>query len=299
MLLMTGTSDLVQIVTAQAADIEVHASWLDVTGTPQVVTPGRTNTASITTATTTTVVGSPAASTQRNVKRINITNNHASVACAVEVIHTDGTNPVEIIGVNLLPGENLILDATGAWHHRDANGGEYINTLDATTRRNSINAALTPGAGASTYLAGSQILIPAGGLKLGATFYWRVQMTKTAAGTAATSWIVRIGTAGAVGDAAILTFAWPVGTAAIDFGYIDIFAVVRGPLGAACIMFGHTFTHHNLATTGLINVQQQNLAVTSGAFQSGTTGLIVGLSVTTGASVALTIAHCEVVGEGL
>jgi hypothetical protein len=127
MLLLCSTSDLVQVVTSAVSDIEVHASWLDVTGTPQVVTPGRTNTPSITTATTTTVVGSPAASTQRNVKALYITNNHATDPCFVEVRHTDGTNVSELAGVTLLAGENLILDAAGNWRHKDANGAEYAN----------------------------------------------------------------------------------------------------------------------------------------------------------------------------
>jgi len=43
MLLLTSTSDLVQVVTGQAVTTDVHASWVDnASGT---ITPGRTNTA--------------------------------------------------------------------------------------------------------------------------------------------------------------------------------------------------------------------------------------------------------------
>jgi len=64
MLLLTSTSDIVRLITGAAAStIEVHTSYVDVNGT--TITPGRTNTR-ITTATTTTIVASPAASTQRN-----------------------------------------------------------------------------------------------------------------------------------------------------------------------------------------------------------------------------------------
>jgi hypothetical protein len=108
MLILASTSDLVRVVTDASSDIEVHASWVD--NAAGTITPGRTNTASITTATTTTVVGSPGASTQRNVKHLSITNNHASVSCNVAVEHTDGTNVVELRAVNLLIGENLTLD---------------------------------------------------------------------------------------------------------------------------------------------------------------------------------------------
>lgn len=123
MLNLASTSDLLQVITSAASDIEVHASWVDLSGT--TVTAGRTNTASITTATTTTVVAAPAASTVRNVTHLNITNNHASASCTVAVSHTDGTNACELMSFTLLPGENMIFNEEGRWAHRDQNGAEY------------------------------------------------------------------------------------------------------------------------------------------------------------------------------
>lgn len=123
MINLASTSDLIQVVTSHAAQIEVHASWVDLNGT--TVTPGRTNTPHITTATTTTVVGSPAASTVRNVKHLNITNDHASQSCIVTVKHYDGTTAIELMAFTLLPGENMIFNAEGRWAHRDAQGAEY------------------------------------------------------------------------------------------------------------------------------------------------------------------------------
>lgn len=122
MLLLTSTSDLIQIVTASAADIQVHASYVD--NDAGTVTPRRQNTL-ISTATTTTVVPSPSSGVQRNVKGLYITNNHATTSCFVEVKHTDGTTTAEIIGVTLLPGENLAYREDGSWVHRDTNGAEY------------------------------------------------------------------------------------------------------------------------------------------------------------------------------
>ncbi len=93
MLLLTSVSDIVRVVTSVATTtIEVHASYVDLSGT--TVTPARTNTR-ITTATTTTIVASPAASTQRNVKALYITNNSTGTTCDVAVEHFDGTNSVE------------------------------------------------------------------------------------------------------------------------------------------------------------------------------------------------------------
>lgn len=123
MLLLTSTSDIVRLITGAAAStIEVHTSYVDVSGT--TITPGRTNTR-ITTATTTTIVSSPAASTQRNVKAIYVTNNSVGTSCVVGVEHFDGTNSVELMQFVLLPGENMGYREDGSWVHRDQNGAEY------------------------------------------------------------------------------------------------------------------------------------------------------------------------------
>src|SRR3989304_3603886 len=103
MLLLTSTSDLVQVVTGQAVTTDVHASWVDnASGT---IPPGRTNTA-ITGATTTTVVASPAASMQRNVQTLIIINKDAS-ADNITIRHSDGTTIVELFDYNLGPDETL------------------------------------------------------------------------------------------------------------------------------------------------------------------------------------------------
>lgn len=123
MINLTSTSDLIRVVTSSASQIEVHASYVDFNGT--AVTPGRTNTPHITTATTTTVVPSPGSSVQRNLKHLNITNDHASVACIITVEHTDGTTVEELISVTLLSGENMVLGEDGRWTHYDSNGAIY------------------------------------------------------------------------------------------------------------------------------------------------------------------------------
>ena len=121
MLLLASTSDLLQIVTSHAAQVECHVSWVD---NDASFTPGRQNTV-VTTATTTTIAPSPGASVKRNVKHINITNDHASQSCIVTVEHTDGTNVIELIAFTLLPGENMLFNEEGRWNHRDAQGAEY------------------------------------------------------------------------------------------------------------------------------------------------------------------------------
>lgn len=125
---LASTSDLLQVITDAAADIEVHASWVDKVAATEPVA-GRTNTDHITTATTTTVVGSPAASTVRNVKFVSFHNNHATQSCLLRVVHTDGTTAEELMHTTLLSGDALILNRDGEWIHYNNNGAQYANTL--------------------------------------------------------------------------------------------------------------------------------------------------------------------------
>lgn len=129
MILLTGTSDLVKVVTGTAGAIDVHASYFDVTGTPQVATPLSTNTAQITSATTTTVVGSPAASTQRNVKFMSVYNSSTTSANTVKVQKFDGSLNTPVYSYTLQPGDAI--------HYNDNTGWEYLpstNTVQVPGR---------------------------------------------------------------------------------------------------------------------------------------------------------------------
>lgn len=120
MILLTSVSDAISIVTSSVANTDVHASWMD--NLSGVVTPGRSNTASISSATTTTIVASPAIGTQRNVKTITIRNRHASTSQDATVKHTDGTNNLELIKVTLAAGEELTYADAQGWMHFLASG---------------------------------------------------------------------------------------------------------------------------------------------------------------------------------
>lgn len=125
MLVLASTADVIRLVTSASSQIEVHASWGDLTVASGAVDLGRANTAHITTATTTTVVASPGSGVRRNVKHLNITNDHASAACVITVEHYDGTTAEELISVTLLSGENMVFGEDGRWTHYDANGAVY------------------------------------------------------------------------------------------------------------------------------------------------------------------------------
>ena len=114
MLNLTTTSDKISLVTSAAANVEVHASWADLSGGSSV-TPGRTNTADITTATTTDIVPAPAGSTVRNVQALSIINSHATVTTDVTVTHTDGTTTQRLNKSTLAPGEGLVFLEGVGW----------------------------------------------------------------------------------------------------------------------------------------------------------------------------------------
>lgn len=138
MILLTSTSDKLQVITSSGADIDVHATYVDLSGT--TVTPSRTNTL-ITTATTTDIVGSPASSTQRTIKSLFLRNVDATTSNDVTIQHTDGTNVVEFLKFTLLAGYVLhynegdgfkLFDSFGRSLHNESNNGSgaAVNALN-------------------------------------------------------------------------------------------------------------------------------------------------------------------------
>ena len=104
MIILASTSDKLRLVTSAAVNLDVHASYVDFNGS--AVTPGRAN-VPITTATTTDVVGSPGSGVYRGVKALTARNRSTTTAVDVTVIHTDGTNAMELHKATIGPGGQL------------------------------------------------------------------------------------------------------------------------------------------------------------------------------------------------
>lgn len=138
MILLTSTGDLLQIVTSGTAALDVQASYVD--ATTSTVTPDRKNTA-ITTATTTSVVLSPAASTQRNVKYVSIRNRDASAANTVTVRHTDGATVVELVKFSLLAGYTLVYEDGPGWYLVDTSGARVNGAVRGRLLRSTLVTA--------------------------------------------------------------------------------------------------------------------------------------------------------------
>jgi hypothetical protein len=292
---LTSTSDLIRVVTSAAADVEVHASWADLAA--GVVTPGRTNTASITTATTTTVVGSPVASTVRRVKLLFINNAHASTSTDVTVEHTDGTNAERLSKVALLAGESLNFVEGAGFVHLDANGLPK-DPLEPRSSASAITAQIAAFS-VDTYIGAN--LNVAGRLQAGSFFRWFIIASKGAAGTAAPTFILRTGTAGAIGDAARLTMTGPAQTAAADTARIEVVATFRA-VGAEAVIRGDVQLSHNLAATGFAATGpagEAHFGGTSASFDSSPAGTILGLSINPGASGAWVVEQATLIASGL
>lgn len=283
MLLLTATSDVIDVVTSAAATVDVVAAFVDMsTADPPVVkgsTSGKQVTA-ISTATTTTVVSSPAASTTRNVKTLHIRNKSASTATDVTVrITVSGPASYELFKCNLAPGEAL--------EYVEGIGFFEVAASPAVATNINRSTAAQSGFAADTYITGSSV--PLGIPVVGTTYRCQFDVTKTAAGTATPIVIVRIGTAGTTADTARLTFTFGAGTVAADTAVVEIRATFRSVgAGTSAILQGQARADTNLTTTGWSNAVKA-LQVTSAGFDSTVANSIIGLSYNGGASASHTI----------
>lgn len=184
--------------------------------------------------------------------------------------------------------------------------GGVTSKATAAMVRSQVEAASTADVSgayaADTYLAGSGITIPtAGGWKVGTLYACTFDMVKTAAGVAAFTITVRMGTLGTTGDASVLSLTFGAGTAAADTGQFDLSVLFRTVgSGTTAVVRGLVRCTHNLAATGLISTGSAGVGVfggTSAGFNS-TTQSVIGISVNGGASFSGTnsLVFAEVVG---
>lgn len=283
MLLLTATTDKLDLVTSAAASVHVHASYIDMTqADPPVVkgtTSGRNHPAAITTATTTDIVPAPAATTTRNVKTLHIRNTHASVATDVTVRFNQNATTFELWKANLAPGEALeYIEGIGFFEVNAA------FTSGVTTNKSL--AAQGAGFAADTYLTGSNV--PLGTAVIGTTYILWFDVVKTAAGVATPIITIRVGTAGTTADTARCTLTFGAGTAAIDTGVFEVHATFRSiGSGTSAVLQGSGGVDCGTGIVGSANAKgAQN---TSSGFDSTVANSIIGVSFNGGTSFAGTV----------
>lgn len=162
------------------------------------------------------------------------------------------------------------------------------DTLFGSEIRNFSTGNQTPAAATRTYITGSALAIPVGKLRVGSCFRWTFNMTKTAAGTAASTFDICVGTTATITDTARVSFTKPAGTAVVDEATVTVNAVVRS-IGVAGIMVGQFSLIHNLVATGHATIPCVSVNTISSGFDTTVANLIVGLCITSGASDAITI----------
>ena len=169
------------------------------------------------------------------------------------------------------------------WKTKDSNGVVHDSYL-----ANSTASPQTPTAATRTIIAGSTITLPrAGALQVGTVFRWHFNMTKTAAGIAASTFDIAIGTAGTTADTARVSFTKPAGTAAADEAFVEVEAVVQ-TIGASCVISAEFRLIHNGNTVGHATIPCVVVNTLGAAFDI-TTATKISLAITSGAADAITI----------
>lgn len=132
-----------------------------------------------------------------------------------------------------------------------------------------------------TYLTGSGILIPSGGIVQGQRYIWAIGVSKTAVGVATPIWTPRIGTAQTTSDATVLTITSTAQVATLSGTLIIVSCEVR-TASATGVIVGAIST--GAASFGIGG------NVVSGSFDTtGKAGQRFGLCVNSGASAAWTV----------
>lgn len=199
----------------------------------------------------------------------------------------------------------LVLDNSTATEAASVNGAMYYNSTNNKFRcyegsawkscipiSNASTADQSVSAASTAYLTGSMITVPTGGLRVGTTFTWRITMSKTAAGTAANTLAVYVGTNGTTSDTSRLSFSTGTGTNVVDTAVVTIAATVRA-VSSSATWAGNMQLTHNLAATGFSTLPTLASNVTSGTFNDTTSGLKVGVVLTTAASTVITVQQVQ------
>lgn len=120
MILLKATTETLEITTSSAAAIDYSVSYADITTTTFLPS---TNEGKIASATTVAALSAPAASTQRQVKLITITNRDASVDNTILVKKDiSGTEYYLTPVIDLLAGETMQYSDVSGWVHYSVTG---------------------------------------------------------------------------------------------------------------------------------------------------------------------------------
>lgn len=128
MIILDATTKILELSTSSTSSTDYYISWVDIT--TSAFTPGISN-GNITTATTTTIVAAPSASTQRQIKHISIINKGTTTQNVIVKLDVSGTE-TQITGtISLLAGERLQYSGEAGFVKYNA-AGSIVNDTDRT-----------------------------------------------------------------------------------------------------------------------------------------------------------------------
>ncbi len=128
MIILSATTETLEILTSAAVSTDYYISWADITSSS--FTAGQSN-GNISTATTTTVVTAPGASTQRQIKFVSIRNRTSTSSQTVTVKHDlSGTERYITADVVLAGGEIFEYNDGQGWIVKDKNGRVKSNNTE-------------------------------------------------------------------------------------------------------------------------------------------------------------------------
>ena len=134
---LNATTDVIRVNITTGSDIEALVSWGAADdGAPPAVTDFDTTVFASITGTGNTTLLAGVNNDILKVKRISLTNNHASQSTAIYCDYYDGTNAVVLAGskCTLLAGESLLMAEDGLWLHYDSNGAIYPSIGNAASQ---------------------------------------------------------------------------------------------------------------------------------------------------------------------
>lgn len=185
----------------------------------------------------------------------------------------------------------IFVDSTSKKLSQLDDGGIVQGTLS----RNSATASQGAGFAADTYVTNSGLVIPSFGMKAGQLYRWIITASKTAAGTAAAVYTVRIGSNQSTADTSRLALTAAVQTGVADNGTLIVTVQVRN-VGASGVIAGAASWAKTQAGTAGFGGSIDG--VSSSFDNTALAGQFVGLSINGGASAAwtLTSCHSELIG---
>lgn len=151
MIILSTSTEVLQIVTASARSTDYTVSWADHTSTTFLPDSSLGN---ISAATTTTVCAAPDDGVQRQIKLVSIRNRDGAASNVITVAKYDGASTIYLTpSVTLLAGETLNYIDSHGWYKLDANGSAAAAITPAPlTRVDDTNVTLTLGGTPATAL---------------------------------------------------------------------------------------------------------------------------------------------------